>query len=229
MALKIRSGVTATKEATKTAVFEEIAVESIAQESQTGQKVVRELYDIKPTQQITDATIVSAKCGIASGKTMWEDLFASDDDITRPGSSLTKNTDLNEGKISNDEYFMLYAIQLFYKASITTNIGQVSWDLIPVNVRNGSFELEQEGRIIVPEISMEVFFTPEFTAPTGTAVSGAGMTYTLKDFGSGLFRLDEPKLLYPREKLDVTMRFGAATSANDAFKIVLHGIKNFRV
>jgi hypothetical protein len=221
---QVRQGIVATKEATKTAVFEEIAMEQIA--TKQPQVVTELFYSEKPKLQLCDATIVSAKGALLTATKFYEDLFASDDDINRPGTHSTKITDLNEGKIQKDEFFMLYAIQLQHASDVdgsSVKIGEAKWNLISAAMRNGTIEVTQNGRVIVPEMSMEVFYTPQLVAAT------AETTHLV--WGNGIFELDEPKVLNPNEKVDVKMRFGYTLTAGDAnaIRMVMRGIKNFRI
>jgi hypothetical protein len=179
----------------------------------------------KPLMQFTDGSIVAAKGGLSALST-YEDLVALDDAIRRPGADTLKLTDLNEGKLPKDEFFLVETIQVLFTAGVTGSgaavIGNASWGLIPDIFRNGTFELTQKGRVIVPEISMEVFYNPVQIAVNTS-------TYAATYIGNGVFKLDNAKVLYPEEKIDINLRFGAALTANDAIKVVLGGVKTYRM
>lgn len=228
-------GIEQTKNATSTAIFQEkfARLRNMAPEIYNALGINPDQPNDKPTMQFVDGTIVAAK-GNLSAVSTYDDIFALDDDIQRPGASDTEITDLNEGKLPKNHFFMTTSVQLLHASSIdgsSNKIGDADWGIIPAKLRNGTIEIEQNGRIILPKMSMEKFFNPHQWVQTASddQTFDATNTFTLTAIGDGIFEFDNPKVLYPDEKIDVNLRFGSALTDNDAIKVVFRGVKTYRV
>ncbi len=192
----------------------------------SDEAVFNAIYGPNPTQQVIDKGYYAAKA-LPSGATSYDDMFASDDDISV--ISTTKATNLSDGKTPNSEYMLIDEITL--QAVAGTDVAAAVFGLITTQMRNGTIEITQDGRPILQECSMERFFNADHIVAIGdtNAAEGTAITYTQLIVGAGKIVLDNPKTLYPNEKIDVRMKFGAGLSAATCVRIELSGSANARM
>ncbi len=105
--------------------------------------------------------------------------------------------------------------------------------IAPSALLNGNFKLEQGSRILIPELPCSIFSNPGngYTAIGDTNVAaGTAITYTMVSPNAGLYRLSNPKFIYPQEKLDLSLKFAAAlASANACVKVTVIGAANVSI
>jgi len=180
-----------------------------------------------PTQQLSVASYYAAKS--VSAVASFDDMFKSDDDQS------VGMTNLSKGKPEPGEVFLLCALQVQHAAAggaADSNVKAAAFGLISTVMRNGEIEITQKNRSIIARQSMEPFYAADNVTPVGdtNAVAGTAITYTMTGFGNiGLVELDTPKWIYPDQKIDVLLKMSGATTANDAVRIVLIGVKNVKL
>lgn len=211
-----------------------LKVKSSKQSFDEGQRVIQmadpKLYDAiygpTPTQQVNDQGYYAAKV-IASGASTYDDMFASDDDISV--TSTTRATNLSDGKTPNGEFMLVDTITLQSVAG--SDVSAADFGLIADELRNGTIEIMQDNRVILKECLMERFFQASDFVPTGdtNAAAGTAVTYTMKAIEAGVYHLDNPKWLYPNEKIDVRLKLGKKLGADLCVRIELSGAVNAKM
>ncbi len=195
--------------------------------AQMSPDVYEALYGNKPTQQVVDAVIIAAKS--VSQMLSFSDLFKSDDSIAVGLATLA------QAKQPTDEFFLLTHIALQYAIAggvTKADVAVADYGLIPAAVRNGNVAISQNQRAILPEQSMERFYTADHFEPVGDTNPAAGTpaTYTLKGMGNiGIVTLSNPKWIIPDRQLKIDLNFATALPVNAAIKVLFFGVKNFRV
>lgn len=114
---------------------------------------------------------------------------------------------VSKQKLEKDNHFLLGGIVLL--AGIAPLKEDVTFDVIPHEIRNGDFEFKiNGGKNITPaaRIACEAFDT-------------GGRT----DIRKGLFRLENPKLIEAEQGLEFNIDFAAAPAANTWLKAILVG------
>jgi len=189
--------------------------------------VYEALYGPNPTQQVVDSIIMAAKS--VSEKASFSDLFKSDDSIAVGLASLAN------GKPPTDEFFLLTHIAFQYavaSGTLSANVAAADYGLIPAAVRNGTVEITQNKRVLLPEQVMERFYSAEHYEAVGDTNPAAGTpaVYTMKVTGNvGLVTLSNPKWIIPDRQLKIDMNFAATLAVNASLKVLLFGVKNVRV
>jgi len=190
--------------------------------------VYNAIYGDVPTMQVVDHAYVAAK--VAGEVTAYYDLFKSDDNIA------TGLASLSEGKPPAKQFFIITHIMLQYAVAAGTTDAQVAaatYGIAPSALLNGNFKLEQGSRILIPELPCSIFSNPGngYTAIGDTNVAaGTAITYTMVSPNAGLYRLSNPKFIYPQEKLDLSLKFAAAlASANACVKVTVIGAANVSI
>lgn len=188
--------------------------------------VYQALYGSQPTQQVVDADIYAAK-SVGQVKS-FSDLFKADDSIAVGLASLAN------AKPPSNEFFLLTHIAFLYAVAAGTsdaNVAAAEYGLIPSAVRNGTVEITQNQRLILPEQSMERFAVADHyeAVADSNPAAGTAATYTMKGAGKiGVFKLSNPKWIIPDTQLKVNLKFAAALASNAAIKVVFFGAKNVR-
>ncbi|MBI4946303.1 MAG: hypothetical protein HY840_07875 [Bacteroidetes bacterium] len=126
----------------------------------------------------------------------------TDSDNKAPGLG-----NVSKQKLEKDNHFLLSGVVLL--AGIAPLKEDVTFDVIPHEIRNGDFELKiNGGKAITPaaRVSNEAFDT-------------GGRT----DIRKGLFRLENPKLVEAEQGLEFNLDFAVAPAANTWLKAILIG------
>jgi len=113
---------------------------------------------------------------------------------------------ISSAKLEKGNIMLLHAIVLL--AGVAENgqtITDVNFDIIPAIIRNGEFEFRANGTTIIPSMSCEVFNT-------------AGM-----NFRKGCFVLDNPKMIFDQQAMEMNIEWGSNAPANFYLKAVLMG------
>ena len=114
---------------------------------------------------------------------------------------------VSKQKLEKDNHFLLFGIVLL--AGIAPLKEDVTFDVIPHEIRNGDFEFKiNGGKNITPaaRVSCETFDT-------------GGRT----DIRKGLLKLENPKLVEAEQGLEFNIDFAAAPAANTWLKAILVG------
>jgi len=196
----------------------------LAKQDSDVAKIAAALYGENPTQQAVDATIYAAK-SVGAVKT-FDDLFKSDDKISVGIASLS------EGKPAAGDYFLATHIALQYAVAAGTTDADVkaaNFGLISSLIRNGEIKMSQNNREILPSQSCEIFYAAKQVVVAGdnNVAAGTAIVNTFAGFGDiGLYKLENPKWIYPDRKLDVSLKFADALPANSAVRMIIYGVKN---
>lgn len=163
--------------------------------------------------QLCDSELYSV-VALGTSLTSITDLFAPD------GSKTVGLRNISNQKIDADKYFLLHAIEILYGVDATASgkIATFGTIAVPAGIFDGEIELSQNGRKIVPKQSMHCFYNGIVTGDTNVFT------------GRAIFRLDNPKLLYPQQELKGTVEWGytPGAAANSYLKIRLLGTANER-
>ncbi|MCX6257981.1 MAG: hypothetical protein NTW49_08830 [Bacteroidia bacterium] len=124
-----------------------------------------------------------------------------DDDNKVVGVSNISSAKLEKGNI-----MLLHSIILLAgTATGTQTIFDVNFDIIPEIIRNGEFEFRANGTTIIPAMSCEVFNTTDMKAR------------------KGCFTLDNPKMIFDQQAMEMNIEWGTNTPANFFLKAILMG------
>ena len=113
---------------------------------------------------------------------------------------------ISSAKLEKGNIMLLHSIILL--AGIAENgltINDVNFDIIPAIIRNGEFEFRANGTTIIPSLSCEVFNT------TGMNVR------------KGCFTLDNPKMIFDQQAMEMNIEWGSNAPQNFYLKAVLIG------
>jgi len=122
-----------------------------------------------------------------------------DDDTKIVGIS-----NISGGKFEKGNVMLLSGIVIV--ASVGVAKGEEGkYDVLPDAIRNGEFEFKANGTTIVPITSLEVFNT------TGTQRQ------------RGYYKLDNPKMIYDQQSMELNLEWGANAAADTFVKAILIG------
>jgi len=122
-----------------------------------------------------------------------------DDDTKIVGIS-----NISSGKFEKGNMMLLSGIVIV--ASVGVAKGEEGkYDVLPDIIRNGEFEFKANGTTIVPITSLEVFNT------TGTQRQ------------RGYYKLDNPKMIYDQQSMELNLEWGANAAADTFVKAILIG------
>ena len=122
-----------------------------------------------------------------------------DDDTKIVGIS-----NISSGKFEKGNMMLLSGIVIV--ASVGVAKGEEGkYDVLPDIIRNGEFEFKANGTTIVPITSLEVFNT------TGTHRQ------------RGYYKLDNPKMIYDQQSMELNLEWGANAVADTFVKAILIG------
>lgn len=113
---------------------------------------------------------------------------------------------VSSGKLEKDNVFLLNAIILLSGvAAAGETAGQVNYDVLPAELRNGEFELRANGTTLFAGISNEVFQT------------------TGKQCQKGFYQLDNPKLIMDQQTIEFNVQWAVPAKTQTYMKLVLIG------
>ena len=122
-----------------------------------------------------------------------------DDDTKIVGIS-----NVSGGKLEKGNIMLLSGIVLLASVGVA-KAEEGKYDIIPEFLRNGEFEFKANGTTLVPITSCEVFDTQD----------------TVRQ--KGLFKLDNPKIIYDQQAMELNIEWGANAPDNTFIKAVLVG------
>ena len=122
-------------------------------------------------------------------------------DVKDPGT-----TNVNNGKLEKDNYFLLTGLILL--SGVNADPKAAAYDTIALAIANGDFEFKAAGNkyLLPKDTSCQVFDTNNRT-----------------DIENGLFKLDSPKWIEPQVDIEMNIRLSQAAAANTNIKLVLVG------
>lgn len=123
-------------------------------------------------------------------------------DVKAPGV-----TNINNGKLEKDNYFLLTGLILL--SAVAADPLNAAFDTVALAIANGDFEFKAAGNkyLLPKDSSCQVFDTNNRT-----------------DIENGLFKLDNPKWIEPQVDIEMNIRFSQATAANTNLKFVMVGV-----
>ena len=113
-------------------------------------------------------------------------------------------TNISSAKLEKGNVMLLNGIILL-GASNCGNGAEANYDVLPDYIRNGEFEFKANGTTLIPLTSCEVFNT-------------AGSTRQ-----KGLFKLDNPKIIYDQQSMELNIEWGKTAVDNQFLKAILVG------
>jgi hypothetical protein len=122
-----------------------------------------------------------------------------DDDTKIVGIS-----NISSGKFEKGNMMLLSGIVIVASVGIAKG-EEGKYDVLPDIIRNGEFEFKANGTTIVPITSLEVFNT------TGTQRQ------------RGYYKLDNPKMIYDQQSMELNLEWGANAAADTFVKAILIG------
>ena len=122
-----------------------------------------------------------------------------DDDTKIVGIS-----NISGGKLEKGNIMLLSGIVLLASVGVA-KAEEGKYDILPEYLRNGEFEFKANGTTLVPITSCEVFDT------LGTTRQ------------KGLYKLDNPKIIYDQQAMELNIEWGANAADNTFIKAVLLG------
>lgn len=147
------------------------------------------------TLQAVDAAYYVTK-NVSSNKII---KVLKDDDNKTVGISNISSAKLEKGNIMLLSGIVLLASMGVAKAE------EGKYEVLPEFLRNGEFEFKANGTTLVPITSNEVFDTQGTTRQ------------------KGLYKLDNPKIIYDQQAMELNIEWGANAPENTFVKAVLHG------
>jgi len=122
-----------------------------------------------------------------------------DDDTKIVGISNVSGAKFEKGNI-----MLLSGIILLASVGVVKGEEGV-YDVLPPFIRNGEFEFKANGTTLIPITSCEVFDT------TGTVRQ------------KGLFKLDNPKMIYDQQSMELNVEWGSNVPDNTFLRVILVG------
>jgi hypothetical protein len=147
------------------------------------------------TLQAVDAAYYVTK-SVSSNKII---KMLKDDDNKTVGISNISSAKLEKGNI-----MLLSGIVLLASVGVA-KAEEGKYELLPEILRNGEFEFKANGTTLIPLTSCEVFDT------LGTTRQ------------KGLYKLDNPKIIYDQQAMELNIEWGANAPDNTFIKAVLLG------
>jgi hypothetical protein len=147
------------------------------------------------TLQAVDAAYYVTK-NVSSNKII---KMLKDDDNKTVGISNISSAKLEKGNI-----MLLSGIVLLASVGVA-KAEEGKYDILPEILRNGEFEFKANGTTLVPITSCEVFDTQG----------------TMRQ--KGLYKLDNPKIIFDQQAMELNIEWGANAPENTFVKAVLHG------
>lgn len=115
-------------------------------------------------------------------------------------------SNISSGKLEKGNIMLLSGIILLAgTAQQGGKVEDVAFDILPGNVRNGEFEFRANGTTLIPSTSCEVFNTTNMT------------------IRKGLFRLDNPKIIFDQRSMELNVEWGTNVGDLTFMKVVLIG------
>ena len=113
-------------------------------------------------------------------------------------------SNISGGKFEKGNVMLLDGIILIASVGVA-NAAEGDYKLLPATIRNGEFEFKANGTTLVPLTAMEIFNT----------------TDTRKQIG--LYKLDNPKIIYDQQAMELNLEWGANAAQDTIIKAILVG------
>ena len=113
-------------------------------------------------------------------------------------------SNISGGKFEKGNVMLLDGIIILASVGIA-DAASGEYQILPSIIRNGEFEFKANGTTIVPLTSLEIFNT------TGTHKQ------------VGFYKLDNPKIIYDQQSMELNLEWGANAAENTIVKAILVG------
>lgn len=114
-------------------------------------------------------------------------------------------SNISGGKLEKGNIMLLSGLILLASVDGPAKVEEAQFGLLTDSIKNGEFEFKANGTTLVPITSCEVFNT------TGTTRQ------------VGYYKLDNPKIIYDQQSMEMNIEWGANAPANSFLKLMLVG------